>query len=144
MAGFSLYSQDLPPYAPRTGVHANYRYFHPSSQPLARRDCDFASRRHGAVGLLYYKRHQLDARIAWRPEYKTRERIHPGLADPGLLAIPTSRGRLQTSIRTGVGFIRIGSALRHCNLLYRPLYYVCSPRYQRDMLIWRHPHLPLP
>ena len=23
-------------------------------------------------------------------EYKTRERIHPGLADPGLLAIPAS------------------------------------------------------
>jgi len=34
--------------------------------------------------------HQLDTRIAWRPEYKTRERIHPGLADPGLLAIPAS------------------------------------------------------
>ena len=115
---------------------------HPEGRPS--KDCDFASRRHGAVGLLYYKRHQLDARIAWRPEYKTRERIHPGLADPGLLAIPASRGRLQTSIRTGVGFIRISSALRHCNPLYRPLYYACSPRYQRDMLIWRHPHLPLP
>jgi len=88
--------------------------------------------------------HQLDTRIAWRPEYKTRERIHPGLADPGLLAIPASWGRLQTSIRTGAGFIRISSALRHCNPLYRPLYYACSPRYQRDMLIWRHPHLPLP
>ena len=33
-------------------------------------------------------------------EYKIRERIHPGMADPGLLAIPASRGRLQTSIRT--------------------------------------------
>ena len=37
-------------------------------------------------------------------EYKTRERIHPGLADPGLLVIPASRGRLQTSIRTEDGF----------------------------------------
>ena len=27
-------------------------------------------------------------------EYKTRERIHRGLADPRLLAIPTSRGRV--------------------------------------------------
>ena len=75
-------------------------------------------------------------------EYKTRERIHPSLADLGLLVIPASRGRLQTSIRTGGGFIRIGSTLRYCNLLYHPLYYACSPRYQRDMLIWRHPHLP--
>ncbi len=37
-------------------------------------------------------------------EYKTRERIHRGIADPRLLAIPASRGQLQTSIRTGVGF----------------------------------------
>ena len=37
-------------------------------------------------------------------EYKTRERIHRGIADPRLLAIPASRGRLQTSIRTGVDF----------------------------------------
>ena len=144
MAGFSLYSRDLRLYVPRTGVHATYCYFHPSRQPSRIQRCDFASRRHGAVGLLYSKRHQLDARIAWRPEYKTRERIHPGLADPGLLVIPASRGRLQTSIRTGAGFIRIGSVLRHCSPLYRRLYYACSPRYQRDMLIWRHPHLPLP
>ena len=27
-------------------------------------------------------------------EYKTRERIHPGVADPGLLAIPSSWGRV--------------------------------------------------
>ena len=27
-------------------------------------------------------------------EYKTRERIHRGLADPRLLAIPASRGRV--------------------------------------------------
>ena len=144
MAGFSLYSWDLRLYAPQTGIHATYCYFHPSCHTSRYRHCDFASRRHGAVGLLFTKRHQLDARIAWRPEYKTRERIHPSLADLGLLVIPASRGRLQTSIRTGVGFIRISSALRHCNPLYRPLYYVCSPRYQRDMLIWRHPHLPLP
>ena len=37
-------------------------------------------------------------------EYKTRERIHPGMADPGLLVIPASRGQLQTSIRTEDGF----------------------------------------
>ncbi len=144
MAGFSLYSRDLPLYVPQTDVHATYCYFHPSCHTSRYRHCNFASRRHGVVGLLYSKRHQLDARIAWRPEYKTRERIHPSLADLGLLVIPASRGRLQTSIRTGGGFIRIGSTLRYCNLLYHPLYYACSPRYQRDMLIWRHPHLPLP
>ena len=37
-------------------------------------------------------------------EYKTRERIHRSMADLRLLGIPASRGRLQTSIRTGVGF----------------------------------------
>lgn len=35
---------------------------------------------------------RVDMRAAARfyCEYKTRERIHPGLADPGLLAIPAS------------------------------------------------------
>lgn len=38
--------------------------------------------------------HQLAYSIAWRPEYKTWERIHRGIADPRLLAIPTSWGRV--------------------------------------------------
>ena len=29
--------------------------------------------------------------------YKARERIHPGIADPGLLAIPPSRSRVADS-----------------------------------------------
>lgn len=49
---------------------------------------------------------RVDARAAARfyCEYKTRERIHGSLADLPLLVIPASRGRLQTSIRTEVGF----------------------------------------
>ena len=50
---------------------------------------------------------RVDMRAAARfyCEYKTRERIHGSLADLPLLAIPASRGRLQTSIRTEDGFL---------------------------------------
>jgi len=57
------------------------------------RGIDTAISLHSATEWLDYlltKRHQLDARIAWRPEYKTRERIHRSLADLRLLAIPAS------------------------------------------------------
>ena len=37
---------------------------------------------------------------------------------------------MQTSIRTGDGFIRICSTFRYCVLLYHPLYHVCSPGYK--------------
>ena len=40
--------------------------------------------------------------------------------------------------------LKIGSTLPYCSSLYFPLYHVCSPGYQRDMLIWRHPLLPPP
>jgi hypothetical protein len=76
-------------------------------------------------------------------EYKTRERIHRGMADPRLLAIPASRGRLQTSIRTGVGF----GDLLHLAVSLPSVPTIVSrvqPRASRDMLIWRHPHLPPP
>ena len=76
-------------------------------------------------------------------EYKTRERIHPGLADPGLLAIPASRGRLQTSIRTGAGF-RDWLHLAVLQLFVPAIVLCVQPKASRDMLIWRHPHLPLP
>ena len=77
-------------------------------------------------------------------EYKARERIHRGVADPRLLAIPASWRRIAASNPNWGRFMRICSGSRHCVLLYRPLYHECSPGYQRDMLIWRHPHLPLP
>ena len=52
------------------------------------RDINAAISLHAATAWLDFN--QLGTWIAWRPEYKTRERIHPGLADPGLLAIPAS------------------------------------------------------
>jgi hypothetical protein len=76
-------------------------------------------------------------------EYKTRERIHRSIADLRLLAIPASRGRFQTSIRTGVGFWD----LLHLAVLRPSVPTIVSrvqPRASRDMLIWRHPHLPPP
>jgi hypothetical protein len=76
-------------------------------------------------------------------EYKTRERIHRGMADPRLLAIPASSGRLQTAIRTGVSFWD----LLHLAVLLPSVLTIVSrvrPRASRDMLIWRHPHLPPP
>ncbi len=38
-------------------------------------------------------------------EYKTQVRIHRDVADSRLLAIPTSRSQLQTTIRTETGFV---------------------------------------
>src|SRR3954449_12753077 len=53
--------------------------------------------------------------------YKARERIHRGVADPRLLATPTSRGRVSASNPNWDRLFEIRSASRHCSSLYRPL-----------------------
>jgi hypothetical protein len=53
--------------------------------------------------------------------YKARERIHRGVADPRLLAIPTSRSRVADSDPHLDRLLGIGSTSRLCNPLYRPL-----------------------
>jgi len=65
----------------------------------------------------------LDYCAAWRfyCEYRTRERIHRGMADPRLLAIPTSRGRVSDLDLNWGRLFGISSALRLGNPLYRPL-----------------------
>ena len=75
-------------------------------------------------------------------EYKTWERIHRGLADPRLLAIPASCGRVAAHNLNWRAVWRIGSGLPRRDPLSARLYYVCSPGCQRDMLTWRHPLLP--
>ena len=56
--------------------------------------------------------------------YKARERIHRGIADPRLLAIPTSRSRVADSDPDYDRLSEISSPSRVGNPLYRPLYYV--------------------
>ena len=75
-------------------------------------------------------------------EYKTWERIHRGIADPRLLAIPASWGRVADLNPNWRTIWRIGSGLPRRDPLFVRLYYVCSPGCQRDMLTWRHPLLP--
>ena len=53
--------------------------------------------------------------------YKARERIHRGMADPRLLAIPTSRSRVADSDPDCERLFEIGSASRLGYPLYRPL-----------------------
>ena len=53
--------------------------------------------------------------------YKARERIHRGVADPRLLAIPTSRSRVADSDPHLDRLLAIGSPSRACDALYRPL-----------------------
>ena len=53
--------------------------------------------------------------------YKARERIHRGIADPRLLAIPTSRSRVADSDPDWDRLSGIGSTSRSRNPLYRPL-----------------------
>ena len=53
--------------------------------------------------------------------YKARERIHRGVADPRLLAIPTSRSRVADSDPHLDRLLGIGSTSRLCDPLYRPL-----------------------
>jgi hypothetical protein len=56
--------------------------------------------------------------------YKTRERIHRGIADPRLLAIPTSWSRVADSNPDYDVLSEIRSPSRVCSPLYTPLYYV--------------------
>jgi hypothetical protein len=53
--------------------------------------------------------------------YKARERIHRGVADPRLLAIPTSWSRVADSNPHLDRLLAIGSPSRACDALYRPL-----------------------
>ncbi len=53
--------------------------------------------------------------------YKARERIHRGMADPRLLAIPTSWSRVADSNPHLDRLLAIASASRHRDALYRPL-----------------------
>ncbi len=53
--------------------------------------------------------------------YKARERIHRSIADPRLLAIPTSRSRVADYDPDWDRLSGIGSTSRYCNPLYRPL-----------------------
>jgi hypothetical protein len=53
--------------------------------------------------------------------YKARERIHRGIADPRLLAIPTSRSRVADSDPDYDRLSGISSPLRVGDPLYRPL-----------------------
>ena len=59
--------------------------------------------------------------------YKTRERIHRGVADPRLLATPTSRGRVADPDPNLADFFGIRSPLRGCRPLWSALEHVCSP-----------------
>ncbi len=63
-------------------------------------------------------------------EYKRRERIHRGLADPRLLAIPASWGRVAALNPNWRIVWRISSELPRRDPLSMRLYYVCSPRCQ--------------
>src|SRR5258705_10405326 len=53
--------------------------------------------------------------------YKARERIHRGIADPRLLATPTSCRRVAACNPNYERLLRIGSASRLRDPLYRPL-----------------------
>ena len=53
--------------------------------------------------------------------YKARERIHRGVADPRLLAIPASCGRVAAHNPNLDRLSGIRSVLRPCCPLYRPL-----------------------
>gem|GEM_PF-2302461 len=59
--------------------------------------------------------------------YKTRERIHRGVADPRLLAIPASWSRVADSNPNWGWFFEISSLSRVGSSLCHPLYHVCSP-----------------
>ena len=59
--------------------------------------------------------------------YKAWEHIHRGVADPRLLAIPTSCSRVADCNPNLEGFFGIGSTSRYRSPLYFPLYHVCSP-----------------
>ena len=53
--------------------------------------------------------------------YKAQEHIHRGSADPRLLAIPASCGRVAARNPNWGAFFAISSRLRACDALYAPL-----------------------
>src|SRR5918998_729028 len=53
--------------------------------------------------------------------YKARERIHPGVADPGLLATPPSWRRVSASNPNRDRLFGIRSTSRYRSPLYRPM-----------------------
>ena len=59
--------------------------------------------------------------------YKAQEHIHRGVADPRLLAIPTSWGRIAAPNPNWDRLSGICSTSRLSVPLYRPLWHVCSP-----------------
>ena len=59
--------------------------------------------------------------------YKARERIHRGMADPRLLAIPASCSRVADYNPNLDRLLAIGSPSRVSFVLSRPLWHVCSP-----------------
>src|SRR6185503_10051312 len=59
--------------------------------------------------------------------YKAQEHIHRGVADPRLLAIPTSWRRIAASNPNWDRLCTICFPSRDCFVLYRPLWHVCSP-----------------
>src|SRR5262249_54382117 len=59
--------------------------------------------------------------------YKARERIHRGVADPRLLATPTSWRRVSASNPNRDRLFGIRSPSRVCSHLYRPTYHGWSP-----------------
>src|SRR6185295_5471675 len=59
--------------------------------------------------------------------YKARERIHRGVADPRLLAIPASCGRVADHNPNLDRLLAISALLRVGDALYRPLWHVCRP-----------------
>ncbi len=89
--GFSTYSQDFLRALPQSDIQAIWGYFCPSVAASRRTTRNFASEYCASSGPIGYG---LASKIAWRSEYKVRERIHRGIADPRLLAIPTSWGRV--------------------------------------------------
>src|SRR5438876_6273865 len=67
--------------------------------------------------------------------YKARERIHRGVADPRLLAIPASCSRVADCNPNLARLLAIGSPSRVGDALYQALYHVCRPgRKGRDDL----------
>jgi len=82
-----MYSQDFLRTLPQTDIQAGKHYSCPSVPASRRKTRNFASEYCASSGPIGYG---LAPRIAWRSEYKVRERIHRGIADPRLLAIPSS------------------------------------------------------
>jgi hypothetical protein len=77
-------------------------------------------------------------------EYKTWERIHRCVADQRLLAIPASWGRVADLNPNWAYFYKDLLHLTVLRLVVIGIVSRVQPKTSRDMLTWRHPHLPLP